>query len=163
MRAQPQESLSFIERTPLARYAFVLLLLVIGTAAISLTWDDASAARASTSVLHLRIFLMGVALVWAVSAVTLALIPWWGQARTWLIAAHLLIMGLYLGLAIATTNWTGLTMRGWWQFWWAYPLMGGQIQQVLKLLRVRPDPQGRSLRLVRTPTNALPEAGGLHS
>lgn len=162
MSGQSQESLSFIERTPWARYAFVVLLLVIGTVGVLITWDDARAASASTSVLHLRIFLMGVALVWALVAVTLALVPWWGQARTWLIAAHLLIMGLYIGLAIATTNWTGLTMRGWWQFWWAYPLMAGQIQQVLKLLRVPLNPHRKSPRLVRTSTNALPETGGLH-
>lgn len=159
MSGQSQGSLSFVERTPWARYAFVVLLLVIGTVGISLTWNDAGA---SISLLQHRIFLAGVALVWAVVAVTLALVPWWGQARTWLIGAHLLIMGSYIGLAIATTNWTGLTMRGWWQFWWAYPLIAGQIQQVLKLLRVRPDPQGRSPRLVRTSTNALPETGGLH-
>ena len=158
MSGQSQASLSFIERTPWARYAFVVLLLVIGTVLISMTWDDASA---STGVLQHRIFLIGVGLVWTVVAVTLALVPWWGQARTWLIAAHLLIMGLYVGLAIGTTNWTGLTMRGWWQFWWAYPLMAGQIQQVLKLLRVPPTPRRRSPRLV-TPTNALPETGGLH-
>jgi hypothetical protein len=90
---QSQASLSFIERTPWARYAFVVLLLVIGAVGISITWSDARVARASTSLLDLRIFLMGVALVWAVGAVTLALVPWWGQARTWLIAAHLLIMG----------------------------------------------------------------------
>jgi hypothetical protein len=163
MSGQSQVSLSFIERTPWARYAFVVLLLVIGAVGISITWEDARAARASTSVLHLRIFLIGVALVWAVGAATLALVPWWGRARTWLIGAHLLIMGLYIGLAIATTNWTGLTIRGWWQFWWAFPLMGGQIQQVLKLLRVPPSPQARSPRLVRPSTNALPETGGLHS
>jgi hypothetical protein len=162
MSGQSQASLSFIERTPWARYAFVVLLLVIGAVGISITWSDARVARASTSLLDLRIFLMGVALVWAVGAVTLALAPWWGQARTGLIAAHLLIMGLYIGLAVATTNWTGLTMRGWVQFWWAFPLMGGQIQQVLKLLRVPPSPQARSPRLVRTSTNALPETGGLH-
>ena len=136
-----EESLSFVERTPWARYAVVVLLLVIGAVQISITWDD---VRASTSILHHRMFLSGVALVWAVGALTLALVPWWGQARTWLIAAHLLIMGLYLGLAIATTNWTGLTMRGWWQFWWAYPLMAGQSLQVLKLLRVPPIPRARS-------------------
>jgi len=155
---QSRESLSYVERTPWARYAFVVLLLVVGTFGISATWNEAAA---STSVLHHHIFLMGVALVWAVSAVTLALVPWWGQARTWLIAAHLLIMGLYIGLAIATTDWADWTARGWWQGWWAFPLIGGQIQQVLKLLRVPPTPRGRSLRLV-TPTNALPEAGGLH-
>ena len=159
MSGQSQASLSFIERTPWARCAFVVLLLVIGTVLISMTWDDAGA---STSLLYHRIFLMGVALVWALCALTFALVPWWGQARTWLIAAHLLIMGLYVGLAIATTNWAGFPMRGWWQFWWAYPLLAGQIQQVLKLLRVPPHPQGRSPRLVRTPTNALPETGGLH-
>jgi len=162
MSGQSQASLSFIERTPWARYAFVVLLVVIGAVGISITWSDARVARASTSFLDLRIFLIGVALVWAVGAVTLALVPWWGQARTWLIAAHLLIMGLYIGLAVATTNWIGLTMRGWVQFWRAFPLMGGQIQQVLKLLRVPPSPQTRSPRLVRTSTNALPETGGLH-
>ena len=159
MSGQSQASLSVIERTPRARYAYVLLLLVVGPVGLWSAWDD---ARASASLLHHRMFLMGVALVWAHTTVTLALVPWWGQARTWLIAAHLLIMGMYLGLAIATTNWTGLTMRGWWQFWWACPLVGGQIQQVLKLLRVRPNPQGRSPRLVRMTTNALPETGGSH-
>jgi hypothetical protein len=143
MSGQSQQSLSFVERTPWARYLFVLLLLTIGTVGIALTWNDAGA---STSILHHRIFLIGVAFVWALGALTLALVPWWGQARRGLIAAHLLIMGLYIGLAIATTNWTALTMRGWWQFWWAYPLMAGQIQQVLKLLRTGPDSPRRSVR-----------------
>ena len=100
--------------------------------------------------------------MWALGAVTLALVPWWGQARTWLIAAHLVTMGLYIGLAIATTNWTSLTMRGWWQFGWTFPLIGGQIQQVLKLSRVEPSPPRRSLRPVKAHSDALPETGGLH-
>jgi hypothetical protein len=29
-----------------------------------------------------------------------------------LFSLHLLIMGLYIGLAVATTNWTGWTLRG---------------------------------------------------
>jgi len=143
----------------LARYTFVLLLVVIGTFTFWNTWDDASA---STSVLHHHIFLMGAALVWTIIAVTQALAPWWGQARTWLIAAHLLIMGSYIGLAIATTNWAALTLRGWLQFWWAYPLMAGQIQQVLKLSRVEASPPRRSLRPVKAHSDALPETGGLH-
>jgi hypothetical protein len=160
MSGHSPESLIFVERTPWKRYAVAIILLVIGTATISITWDD---SRASVSLLQLRIFLIGgVGLVWAVSAVTLLLRPWWGQARTGLIAAHLLIMGLYLGLAIATTNWTHFTFGGWWQFWAAYPLLGGQTQQILKLLRVPPTPRGKSPRLVRTSTNALPETGGLH-
>jgi hypothetical protein len=106
--------------------------------------------------------MMGVALVWVVCAVTVALVPWWKQVGAWLIAAHLLIMGLYIGLAIATTNWNGLTMRGWWQFWWAYPLLGGQIQQVFKVLRARPNLPTRPFRLVKTASGALPETGGLH-
>jgi hypothetical protein len=159
MSGQSQESPSFIERTPWARYTFVLLLLVIGTFAVWATWNDASA---STSVLHHRIFLMGVALVWAVGAVTLALVPWWKQVGAWLIAAHLLIMGLYIGLAIATTDWPDWTARGWLQGWWAFPLIGGQIQQVLRLLRAKPNLPVRSFRLVKAPGDALPETGGLH-
>jgi hypothetical protein len=159
MSEQSPKSLSFVERTPWARYACVLLLVVLGTAGIFYTWDDASA---STSVLHQRIFMMGVALVWVVGAVTLALVPWWKQVGAWLIAAHLVTMGLYIGLAIATTNWAGLTMRGWWQFWWAYPLLGGQIQQVLKLLRARPDLPTRPFRPIKAPNGALPQTGGLH-
>ena len=69
MSEQSRVSLSYIERTPWARYAVAILFLVIGTATISITWDD---ARASVSLLQLRIFLIGgVGLVWAVSAVTL--------------------------------------------------------------------------------------------
>ena len=37
----------------------------------------------------------------------------WDKAAAWLIAAHLLIMGLYLGLAVATTDWTAWQMRQW--------------------------------------------------
>ena len=159
MGRQSPESLSFIERTPWARYAYVVLLLVIGPVVLWSAWDDAGA---SASLLHHRMFLMGVALVWANITVTLALVPWWGQVRTWLIAAHLLTMGLYIGLAIATTDWADWTARGWWQGWWAFPILGGQIQQILKLLRVRPNPRGRSPRLVTSSTSALPETGGLH-
>ena len=159
MSGQSQGSLSFVERTPWARYAYVVLLLVIGALGVWSAWDDASA---SASLLHHRMFLTGVALAMANITVTLALVPWWGQARTWLIATHLLIMGLYVGLAIATTNWTGVTMRGWWQFWWAYPLMAGQIQQVLKLRRIPPTPRRRSPRLVTASPDALLETGGWH-
>jgi|RhiMethySRZTD1v2_1073278.scaffolds.fasta_scaffold11157_7 hypothetical protein len=158
MSEQPQESLSFVERSLWARYAFSLLLVACGTVIIWTTWDDTSA---STSVLHHRIFLMGAALVWAIIAVTLALVPWWGQVRTWLIAAHLLIMGVYIGLAIATSNWTALSIRAWWQLWWAYPLIATQIHQVLKLSRVEPNAPRRSLRPVKAQSDALPEAGGL--
>src|SRR5687768_15764834 len=132
MSGQLQESLSFVERTPLLRYACVLLVSVILAVPLSLFWNEAGA---STSVLQNRILLMGVALVVAVVAVTLALVPWWDKAAAWLIATHLLILGLYLGLAVATTDWTAWQMREWWQFWWTPPLMSGQIQQVLKLRR----------------------------
>jgi hypothetical protein len=159
MSGKSPESLSVVERTPRARYAGALLFVVIGTFAIWATWDDASA---STSVLHHRIFLTGVALVWAVGAVTLALIPWWKQVGAWLIAAHLLTMGLYIGLAVATTDWLDWTARGWSQGWWAFPLIGGQIQQVLRLLRAKPNLPTRSFRLVKAPSDALPETGGLH-
>ena len=132
MSGQLQGTLSPVERVPVLRYAFVLLMGVIATIPLSLSWNEAGA---STSVLQNRIFLMGTALVVAVVAVTLALTPWWEKVGAWLIAAHLVIMGLYLGLAIATTDWTAWQMRGWWQFWWTPPLMSGQIQQVLRLRR----------------------------
>ena len=153
MSEQSQGSLSVIERIPSARYAVVLLLVVIGAVVLWTGWDDASASR---SILHHRMFLIGSALVWAVVAVTLALVPWWDETRAWLIAAHLVIMGLYIGLAIATTDWADWTLRRWWQWWWTYPLMAAQIQQVLKLSRVGAFPP----RLAPN-DSALPETGGL--
>jgi hypothetical protein len=145
MNGQLQGSLSVIERAPLPRYTFVLLLVVVAVVLVWTGWDEAAA---SASVLQNRIFLIGVALVFAVTALTLALVPLWGTARWWLIAAHLLIMGLYIGLAIATTDWTNWQLREWWQGWWTLPFMAGQIQQVLRLLRLGPSPLEGSLRPV---------------
>ena len=78
MSGPSQESLSFIERTSWARYAFVLLLVVIGTVTLSISWDDAGA---STSILQHRIFLIGAVFVWAIITLTLALVPWWKQVE----------------------------------------------------------------------------------
>ena len=132
MAERLQGPLSAIERAPRSRYVYVLVFLVI---AALIPWSGWDYAGASTSVFHNRLFLLVAALVGAVIAVTVALAPWWGKVRTRLIAAHLLIMGLYLGVAIATTDWSAWPMRGWWQGLGAFPLLGGQVQQILKLLR----------------------------
>jgi hypothetical protein len=132
MVGELQGSLSVTERAAWSRYASVLLIVIIAVIVPWAGWDD---ARASTSVLHSRLFLLVSSLVGAVVAVTLALAPWWGKVGTRLIAAHLLIMGLYLGVAIATTNWSVWPIRGWWQGLWTLPLVTAQIQQILKLSR----------------------------
>lgn len=125
-------SLSTIERVPVARYAYVVLLVIVGGVLLQIHWNDTGA---STSVFHTRLFLLGAALVFAIVAATLALVPWWEQVRAWLIASHLLIMGLYLGLAVATTDWSIWSLSGWWQGWWTPVFLVAQIQQVLKLTR----------------------------
>lgn len=132
MVGQLEGSLSVIERVPWYRYASALLLVIIAVSVPWIGWDDAGA---STSVLHYRLFLLVSALVGAVIAVTLALAPWRGKVRPRLIAAHLLIMGLYLGVAIATTDWSAWPMRRWWQGWWTLPLVTAQIQWILRLSR----------------------------
>ena len=133
MVGQVNESLSYVERVPAARYSYVLRMVVLGVFAVQLTWNEVGV---STSLLHQRLFLMGVTLVFTMVAATLALVPWWGTLKTPLVISHLVIIGLYLGLAIATTDWNHWSLRGWWQGWWAFPLLSGQIQQVQKLLRV---------------------------
>jgi hypothetical protein len=111
---------------------YVFILLAVAALIPWSIWDDAGA---STSVLQNRIFLLVCTLVGAFIAITLTLAPWWGKLRARLLAAHFLIMGIYLGVAIATTDWTAWPMRGWWQGLAAFPLLGAQVQQILKLLR----------------------------
>jgi hypothetical protein len=66
----------------------------------------------------MRIFLVG----WAVAAVivsagvvfSLSVLP---------LAVLYVTMGLVIGLAIGTTDWTDLHLAGWWQMWWTVPLI----------------------------------------
>lgn len=34
-----------------------------------------------------------------------------------------LAMGMVLGLAVGTTDWTNLSLVGWWQLWWTVALL----------------------------------------
>lgn len=104
---------NFLRILPAGAAVAVAIILV------ALAWDGVGAAADETS---WRIFLVGwagaVAMMAAGFAVTL-LSP---RSALPLAALHVVI-GLVVGLAIGTTDWTALSLGGWWQLWWTVPLL----------------------------------------
>jgi hypothetical protein len=100
--------------------------MVVTAALVVGTWNDTEAA---TNVVAMRVFLIG----WALAAVVIvAESPLAtskshdGQGRRrgeFFPTAQHVAMGLVLGLAIGTTDWTSLRLIGWWQLWWTVPLL----------------------------------------
>lgn len=95
---------------------------------VVLAWNDTGAA---TSDLAMRIFLVGFA---AAAIIIWIQLPFpftfhlsrRGQSvhRSVLpLTVHHVTMGVVVGLAIGTTDWTDLRLTGWWQFWWTIPLL----------------------------------------
>lgn len=98
----------------------VAIIMVVGT------WNDTGAA---TGELSMRIFLVG----WMVSAVIIlsgfSLAPrvsHRGRSSSLLallsVVCHVAV-GVVVGLAVGTTDWTELQFAGWWQLWWTVPLL----------------------------------------
>lgn len=103
----------------LAAIAVALTLVVVA-------WNETEAA---TGDLPMRVFLVG----WAFAAVIVSVgLPFAnlasrrGQSSVRLTmppAVHHVAMGLVIGLAVGTTDWTALQFAGWWQLWWTVPLL----------------------------------------
>lgn len=103
-----------------------LALIAVAIGLVVSTWDD---ARAATGEVPMRIFLVGYVVV--------AIIVFAGFPFTLLVsrrgqtAAHSVLpvavyhvaIGVVIGLAVGTTDWTSLQLAGWWQFWWTVPLL----------------------------------------
>jgi hypothetical protein len=66
----------------------------------------------------MRIFLVG----WAVAAVIMSAGVVFSRSVLPLAVLHV-TMGLVIGLAIGTTDWTDLHLAGWWQMWLGVPLI----------------------------------------
>lgn len=104
----------------------VLVAFAVATILVISAWNDTGAA---TGEIPMRIFLVG----WAVAAVVIAAgsplagltsrrgrpVP--GSVLP-LDAQHVAV-GLVIGLAVGTTDWTALRLAGWWQLWWTVPLL----------------------------------------
>ncbi len=120
-----------IPTRPSSFRAILRLLVVLAAIAVAVTlvvgaWDDTGAA---TGEVPMRIFLVG----WAVAAVViLAGFPFAGlvSRRGQLVLRSVLplavqhaVMGFVIGLAVGTTDWTALSLAGWWQLWWTVPLL----------------------------------------
>lgn len=108
------------------RFLFVVAAFAVAAVLVAGAWDDAGAA---TGKLPMRIFLVG----WAMSAGVIStgfafagLLPRHGRpvSRSILPLAVLHVaVGLVVGLAVGTTDWTTLRLVGWWQLWWTIPLL----------------------------------------
>lgn len=109
----------------------VVIALVVGT------WNDTVAA---TGEIPMRIFLVG----WAAAAVVISA----GFVSVGLVSRPVLplavqhvAVGLVIGLAVGTTDWTTLHLAGWWQLWWTVPLLlvyAGLLITLRRSSRTRP-------------------------
>lgn len=114
----------------------IAIVLVVGT------WDDTQSA---TGELPMRIFLVG----WMVAAVIIStgfpLATFISRRRqpgsrsmSLSIVYHVAV-GVVIGLAIGTTDWTVLRFAGWWQLWWTLPLLLLYASLLLTLRRAARD------------------------
>ena len=88
---------------------------VVAVILVATVWNDGGAA---TGEVPMRIFLVG----WAVAAVVVS--AGFASGRTVLPPAVLHVaVGLVIGLAINSTDWTDLHLARWWQMWWTVPLI----------------------------------------
>jgi hypothetical protein len=101
------------------RPLIALAAIAVVIALVAGTWNDTGAA---TGEVPMRIFLVG----WAAAAIVISA----GAAFAGLVprpvlplAVHHVAVGLVIGLAIGTTDWTTLRLAGWWQLWWTVPLL----------------------------------------
>lgn len=108
-----------------------LAAIIVAIALVVETWDDTGAA---TGEVPMRIFLVG----WAVAAVVISA----GLAFTGLVrrpvlplAVQHVAVGLVIGLAVGTTDWTALRLAKWWQLWWTVPLLLAYASLLITLQR----------------------------
>jgi hypothetical protein len=119
---------------PLVDLAGVAIAITL----VVLAWDNTAAA---TGDVPMRIFLIS----WAIAAV----IIWDGFPLTALVsrqeepvyrsvlpvAVHHVAIGVVIGLAVGTTDWTNLQFAGWWQLWWTVPLLMAYASRLATLRR----------------------------
>jgi hypothetical protein len=114
-----------------------LTAIVVVIALVVRTWNDTGAA---TGEIPMRIFLVG----WAAAAVVISA----GFVSVGLVSRPVLplavqhvAVGLVIGLAVGTTDWTTLHLAGWWQLWWTVPLLlvyAGLLITLRRSSRTRP-------------------------
>ena len=97
------------------RPAVALAASVVAVILVATVWNDDGAATGEVS---MRIFLVG----WAVAAVVMSVGVVSSRSVLPLAVLHV-TMGVVIGLAIGTTDWTALHLAGWWQMWWTVPLI----------------------------------------
>ena len=97
------------------RHVVALAVSVVAVILVATVWNDDGA---TTDVVSMRIFLVG----WAVAAIVVLAGVVLSRSVLYLAVLHV-TMGLVLGLAIGTTDWTDLHLAGWWQMWWTVPLI----------------------------------------
>lgn len=96
-------------------------------ALVATIWNDAPAA---TGEVPIRLFLVG----WAVAAFVVSAEFAFGRSVLPLAVLHV-TMGLVIGLAVGTTDWTDLHLAGWWQMWWTFPLILVYVSLLISLRR----------------------------
>lgn len=97
------------------RSLLALLAVAVAVILVVLAWDGIGAATDET---HWRIFLVG----WVGAVAVMAAVIFLPHSALPLAVQHVVI-GIVVGLAIGTTDWTDLSMDGWWQLWWTVPLL----------------------------------------
>ena len=82
-------------------------------------------------------------------AITYAVPSFWRLGGTWAIGAHLVLMGVFVGLAIGTVDWTyptvsaGLPLQLWWTPW----VIIGQVSLIRRLVASQSSPWLSALSL----------------
>lgn len=121
------------------RLSVALVAIIVTIALVVLAWAGTGAA---TSAIQMRIFLVG----WAVAAVVIVLAgllfagPVSRPGRRVLrlmpsLAVQHVAVGVVIGLAVGTTDWTDLRLAGWWQLWWTVPLLLAYASHLITLRR----------------------------
>jgi len=106
-------------------------LIVAPFVFVAMPWTQWNELGGSVSLIHSRVFSIAWSAVGLMMALSVYLTPHWRQVGTRLVMANLVTLGLYLGIAIGTTDWANWPLDRWWQAWATVPLLAG----VLPLIR----------------------------
>lgn len=101
------------------RFLGVLAATVIAIALVAGTWDDTGAA---TGEIPMRVFLVGWTVAVIIISAGFALSSPLSRSVVPMVVQHVTV-GIVIGLAVGTTDWTTLRLAGWWQLWWTVPLL----------------------------------------
>lgn len=101
--------------------------VALAIALVIVAWNDTGAA---TGEVPMRVFLVGFAIaasvIWVGSSFAGPQSSRHGRSVSRSVvppSVQHLVMGIVIGLAVGTTDWTSLQLAGWWQFWWTAPLL----------------------------------------